>query len=177
MSPVQSQACARKRIKWIITPLGIWMWDPRSQQDLLSVICCGGEMIKKKYGWFVCYLTLMERETLYYSESLTFQGRLKAALVSTLAELLNPEGLILITDKNKKKCDLSLQSLQRWKEKPFLGTWLCVIWQLFSLPINLGVWINKRSWGWVVYHLLYERDSSFLKWSYSYSFLHHSSRV
>ena len=39
---------------------------------------------------------------LYCSESLTFQGHLKAALVSTLAELLNPEGLILIADKNKK---------------------------------------------------------------------------
>lgn len=39
---------------------------------------------------------------LYYSESLTFQGHLKAALVSTLVELLNPEGLILLTDKNKK---------------------------------------------------------------------------
>lgn len=39
---------------------------------------------------------------LYCSESLTFQGHLKAALVSTLVELLNPEGLILLTDKNKK---------------------------------------------------------------------------
>lgn len=39
---------------------------------------------------------------LYCSESLTFQGHLTAALVSTLAELLNPEGLILITDKNRK---------------------------------------------------------------------------
>lgn len=62
------------------------------------------------------------RETLFCSEGLRFQGRLKPALVPILAELLNPEGLIPITDKNKKECDLSLQSLQRWKEKPFLGT-------------------------------------------------------
>lgn len=45
-------------------------------------------------------LTAMEREVLYCSERPTFQGHLKAALVSSLVESLNPEGLILITDKD-----------------------------------------------------------------------------
>lgn len=135
-----------------------------SQRGLLSVICCDAVVIGRwRKRWQVCVMCRLSwRETLFCSEGLHFQGRLKPALVPILAELLNPEGLIPITDKNKKECDLSLQSLQRWKEKPFLGTWLHVIRQLFSLPVNLGVWISKLGWG-LESHLRYKCDGSFLK--------------
>lgn len=58
----------------------------------------------EKELWLACMIlkTLMEREKFHCSESLTFQEYLKQALVSTLTELLKLEGLILITDKNKK---------------------------------------------------------------------------
>lgn len=68
-------------------------------------------------------LTVMEREMLYCSESPTFQGHLKAALVSTLAELelLNPEGLILITDKNKKNVTYRSHLCRDGRKHHFLG--------------------------------------------------------
>lgn len=44
---------------------------------------------------------MIERETFYCSKAWPSKG-FETSLGSTLAEFLNPEGLILITDKNRK---------------------------------------------------------------------------
>lgn len=125
--------------------------------------CCAEEVIGKECG----VLCDVWGGTLC-SKCPPIQGHWKPALISILA-LVNPRDLILTADKNKKNVTYHSHLWGDGRKTPFLAMWLRVIWQLFRLPIHLGVWISELTWE-AEYHWLYKFNGSFLKWFYSYPF-------
>ena len=102
--PIPLGVTFASKFVWESNLNGILEAKHRSQHGFLPAICCGELRVwngEKEMWLFVWYLDSHTREMLDCSKPYLPRA-FETSLVSTLAGLLNPEDLILITDKNRK---------------------------------------------------------------------------